>query len=107
MADSFNYDVFLSHNRQDKPRVRALAERLRDAGLRVWLDDWVIKPGMISTWPSSAAWRRRGCSCSASRLPPWARIGWRWSGAPSSSAIRAMRANSMPTHETYPQQSAG
>lgn len=45
MADSFTYDVFLSHNRQDKPRVRALAERLRDAGLRVWLDDWVIKPG--------------------------------------------------------------
>jgi WD40 repeat protein len=45
MADSFTYDVFLSHNRQDKPRVRALAERLRDAGLRVWLDEWVIRPG--------------------------------------------------------------
>lgn len=45
MADSFTYDVFLSHNRQDKPRVLALAERLKEAGLRVWLDDWVIKPG--------------------------------------------------------------
>ena len=45
MADSFTYDVFLSHNRQDKPRVRALAKRLKEAGLRVWLDDWVIKPG--------------------------------------------------------------
>jgi small GTP-binding protein len=41
----FAYDVFLSHNSEDKPRVRELAEELRDAGLRVWLDDWVIKPG--------------------------------------------------------------
>jgi hypothetical protein len=41
----FQYDVFLSHNSQDKPRVRKLAERLRDVGLRVWFDEWVIKPG--------------------------------------------------------------
>jgi WD40 repeat protein/GTPase SAR1 family protein len=45
MADGFTYDVFLSHNAQDKPQVRKVAERLRDAGLRVWLDEWVIKPG--------------------------------------------------------------
>jgi len=25
MADRFTYDVFLSHNSQDKPRVRRLA----------------------------------------------------------------------------------
>jgi hypothetical protein len=29
MADNFLYDVFLSHNSKDKPRVRRLAERLR------------------------------------------------------------------------------
>ncbi|MGD0950909.1 MAG: TIR domain-containing protein [Methanotrichaceae archaeon] len=45
MADSFTYDVFLSHNSQDKPQVRTLAMRLKKAGLRVWFDDWVIKPG--------------------------------------------------------------
>jgi len=45
MVDSFTYDVFLSHNSQDKPRVRKLAGRLKKAGLRVWFDDWVIKPG--------------------------------------------------------------
>jgi WD40 repeat protein/GTPase SAR1 family protein len=45
MADRFTYDVFLSHNAKDKPRVRALAEELRAAGLRVWLDEWVIRPG--------------------------------------------------------------
>nr|VFK53474.1 MAG: TIR domain-containing protein [Candidatus Kentron sp. TUN]VFK54812.1 MAG: TIR domain-containing protein [Candidatus Kentron sp. TUN] len=44
MSD-FSYDVFLSHSGQDKPRVRRLAERLREAGLAVWFDDWVIKPG--------------------------------------------------------------
>jgi hypothetical protein len=28
----FSFDVFLSHNSQDKERVRRLAERLRDRG---------------------------------------------------------------------------
>ena len=43
MAYSFTYDVFLSHNRQNKPRIIALAERLKEAGLQVWLDDWIIR----------------------------------------------------------------
>jgi hypothetical protein len=47
MSDRFPFDVFLSHNRADKPRVRRLAERLKGAGLRVWLDEWVIQPGDI------------------------------------------------------------
>src|SRR5437016_5050343 len=45
MADNFSYDVFLSHNEKDKPRVRRLAERLQQARLRVWFDEWLIKPG--------------------------------------------------------------
>ena len=45
MTTEFQYDVFLSHNQADKPRVRRLAERLRAAGLRVWFDEWVIQPG--------------------------------------------------------------
>lgn len=45
MSNKFAYDVFLSHNSQDKPAVRKLARRLAAAGLRVWFDDWVIKPG--------------------------------------------------------------
>jgi len=47
MADSFSYDVFLSHNAKDKPRVRRLAERLQRAGLRVWFDEWIIKSDNI------------------------------------------------------------
>ena len=45
MAEPFKFDVFLSHNHADKPRVRKVAERLKAAGLRVWLDDWGIQAG--------------------------------------------------------------
>ncbi len=45
MPDHFEYDVFLSHNEADKPKVRLLAQRLKAAGVRVWFDDWIIKPG--------------------------------------------------------------
>ncbi|GEM_PF-1818585 len=45
MPDNFLWDVFLSHNRKDKTRVRQVAERLRAAGLRVWFDEWIIQPG--------------------------------------------------------------
>jgi hypothetical protein len=45
ITDTFIYDVFLSHNQADKPQVRRLAERLRSAGVRVWLDEWVYKGG--------------------------------------------------------------
>lgn len=45
MAAAFTYDVFLSHSSKDKPVVRALAERLSSDGLRVWFDEWEIRPG--------------------------------------------------------------
>ena len=45
MSDTdFTHDVFLSHSAQDKAVVRAVAERLRADGLRVWFDEWEIKP---------------------------------------------------------------
>ena len=45
MPDEFAYDVFLSHSTKDKAVVRPLAERLRQDGLKVWFDEWEIKPG--------------------------------------------------------------
>ena len=33
MTKEFQFDVFLSHNSKDKPRVRRLAQRLKDSGL--------------------------------------------------------------------------
>src|SRR5579871_568740 len=47
MGESFLFDVFLSHNANDKPRVRRLAERLVQAGLRVWFDEWNIRHGDV------------------------------------------------------------
>jgi hypothetical protein len=41
----FPYDVFLSHSAKDKDVARALAERLRADGLKVWFDEWVLKAG--------------------------------------------------------------
>jgi len=41
MSDAaFTHDVFLSHSAKDKAVVRAVAERLRKDGLRVWFDEW-------------------------------------------------------------------
>ena len=44
-TEKFTYDVFISHSSKDKPAVRELAQRLKDDGLRVWFDEWEIKPG--------------------------------------------------------------
>ena len=35
MAETFTYDVFLSHSAKDKATVRKLAKRLKKDGLRV------------------------------------------------------------------------
>ena len=43
--ETFEFDVFLSHSSKDKGVVRALAERLRRDGLKVWFDEWEIRLG--------------------------------------------------------------
>jgi small GTP-binding protein len=45
MPDDFRYDVFLSHSAKDKSIVRDIAERLKKDGIKVWFDEWVLKPG--------------------------------------------------------------
>ena len=40
------WDIFISHESEDKKEIaRPLAEALRQAGLRVWYDEFVLKPG--------------------------------------------------------------
>jgi len=41
-ADGYSWDVFLSHNSSDKPRVERLAKALVARGLRVWFDKTAI-----------------------------------------------------------------
>lgn len=45
MSDGFSFDVFLSHSSKDKQAVRDIALRLRSDGVKVWFDEWEIKPG--------------------------------------------------------------
>jgi hypothetical protein len=45
MRDEFSYAVFLSHSAKDKAVVRDVAERLRKDEVKVWFDEWVLKPG--------------------------------------------------------------
>ena len=45
MNSKFHFDVFLSHSSKDKEIVRHMAECLRNAGLRVWFDEWAMLPG--------------------------------------------------------------
>src|ERR1035438_4459156 len=46
VPEHFTYDVFLSHSKKDEAVVRALAERLRTDGLRVWWNDGDIEEGL-------------------------------------------------------------
>lgn len=39
------FDVFLCYNRADRAAVKDVAERLSAHGIRVWLDEWEIRPG--------------------------------------------------------------
>ncbi|MHC4867491.1 MAG: TIR domain-containing protein [Planctomycetota bacterium] len=45
MTETFEYDVFLGHSAKDKAVVRELARRLKKDGVRVWFDEWEIRPG--------------------------------------------------------------
>ena len=42
----FEWDVFLSYSSKDKAVVRALAERLRADGVKVWFNEWEIPQGV-------------------------------------------------------------
>jgi hypothetical protein len=41
------FDVFLCHNNVDKPEVKAVAEMLRQRGIRTWLDEENLIPGRV------------------------------------------------------------
>ena len=67
MSEPFQYDVFLSQSSKDKrsmpptlmhdtggnPVVRDVAERLKKDGVRVWFDEWEIRPGDSIESPQS------------------------------------------------------
>ncbi|MBH8573036.1 TIR domain-containing protein [Nostocaceae cyanobacterium CENA369] len=44
-ASTTQFDVFLAHNTQDKPQVRAIALALKQRNIKPWLDEEQIPPG--------------------------------------------------------------
>lgn len=48
-ARHFKFDVFLSHNRAQKDWTHDLAIRLRDAGFKVWFDEWSLRGGEVGS----------------------------------------------------------
>ena len=51
VSETFHFDVFLSYHWRDHAPVESLAQRLRGAGLRVFLDRWYLVPG--TNWLSA------------------------------------------------------
>jgi len=45
------FDVFLCHNTEDKPAVKSIGRQLQSRGIRVWLDEWNLRPGL--PWQSA------------------------------------------------------
>ncbi|MEL7475581.1 MAG: TIR domain-containing protein, partial [Cyanobacteria bacterium J06555_12] len=46
MGNDAEFDVFLCHNSEDKDAVIEIADQLEASGLRPWLDEWELRPGM-------------------------------------------------------------
>ena len=44
-APEFKWDVFLSYSSRNKATVQDIANRLKSNGVRVWFDEWEIRPG--------------------------------------------------------------
>src|SRR5882672_2137805 len=69
------FDVFLSHNTNDKTAVESIAQRLEDdEGLLTWLDKWNLIPG--EPWTEAieqALDASRTCAVflGAGRIGPW------------------------------------
>jgi hypothetical protein len=46
---SHDYDVYLSYNQSDLDSVKVIAERLKRAGVKIWLYEWQARPGRKPT----------------------------------------------------------
>jgi hypothetical protein len=71
------YDVFLCHNSEDKPDVRALGNRLKRKGYLPWLDEWNLQPG--ASWQNELQERIESIRSAAvivgpSGIGPWQRV---------------------------------
>jgi hypothetical protein len=73
VPETFDFDVFLSYHWRDHAPVESLAQRLRGAGLRVFLDRWYLVPG--TNWLSALEKTLARCTsvavCIGAEMGPW------------------------------------
>lgn len=41
-----DFDVFLCHHGQDQPVIKQIGEQLKLRGIKPWLDEWELRPGL-------------------------------------------------------------
>ena len=73
MPERLDFDVFLSYHWRDHAQVESLAQRLRKAGLRVFLDRWYLTPG--TNWLNALEKTLARCKsvavCIGAEMGPW------------------------------------
>lgn len=72
--DGPSFDVFICHNVEDKDEVRQLARTLSSKGVRVWLDEEQLRPGLawqIALEDQISSIRTAAIFVGSSGLGPW------------------------------------
>ena len=69
-----DYDVFLCYNSQDRERVKAVGEQLKDSGILPWLDVWEIRPG--TRWQQELQKQIKSIKSAAVFIGPKGRGPW-------------------------------
>jgi len=69
-----DYDVFLCYNTQDRERVKAVGEQLKERGILPWLDIWEIRPG--TRWQQELQKQIKSIKSAAVFIGPKGRGPW-------------------------------
>jgi nucleotide-binding universal stress UspA family protein len=75
-AATEDFDVFLCHNSEDKPKIERLARRLERLGIRPWFDKWHAPPGTDWFWEINRQMSNVRCAAvfiGRDGLGPWQR----------------------------------
>lgn len=74
VREDFQWDVFISYRSPDRPASERIARKLTEMGLKVWWDDWEVRPGSDF---QSALWEAlRKCWATIVLVGPSTVGGW-------------------------------
>jgi len=78
--DGGGFDVFMCHNSQDKGEIRLVSDGLREKGVRVWLDEEQLRPGLawqVALEEQIDSIRSAAVFVGSSGLGPWQNMEYR------------------------------